>query len=474
MFTKKWLLRLGLGFLGLIVLGMVAVYAEWTITRNRGQELLDKEIAKVDAEDPDWRVEDLCSKRNAALPPPEKNSSPCVMQAYELIPKDYFKWKRDELKASTDTVGVLADEDELRIATERYKDAYQAILVARTSRQFPHGGFPLTFKEPDLLSTPLKSLDSTRQIASLLDHDAFILVHRGETDEAVRTLHAMVHVSRAVGDEPSAISQLVRIASIVIACRATQRTLGLCEPKVGLGALQVAFAEELNVPRLTYGFRGERAVFHRILENIDDGSYDANAPTKGGLESRIEILPLRRTIPKQQAVMLDYFGQLLAAEKLTGVKRISAFAAIQPPATDGKYDMSLVRLLLIATDKVVGAENRARAVIGSTIVALACERFHHTNGRFPTSIAEIPTSLLPNVPDDPFNAKPLNFKTLDDGIVIYSVGADLVDDGGTNLDLTAKVGGDVGFKLLLPEKRRQPAPPRMKPIDDEPENPGVP
>ncbi len=474
MFTKKWLLRLGLGFHGLIVLGMAAVYAEWTITRNRGQEMLDKEIAKVDAEDPDWRAADLCAKRNAALPPKDRNSADRAMEAYALVPETYKRWPMNECKSANETVGVLPDADDRRIIAAMHADASEAIVRARTLRNMPNGGSPMIYAEPEPIGTLMESTQNLRMVASILDTDAVILASDGDGNSALRTTHAILNTARAVGDEPFMISTLVRIALTTIACRSAKRTLGWSEPTAGLAELQSAFAEELGVPRLTYGLRGERAMQYLLMENIDSGALDPNSvesKSATGIKGRLGTAPMRRTLPNQQAYLLDIYGQMLAAEKLEGKERIAAFAAVKPAQGTGFVSL-LMSLLLPSTLKVGDAESRCRAILGTTIIALACERFRLANGRFPNSIAEIPKTLLPKVPDDPFTGDPLVFKTLADGIVIYSVGADLVDDGGTNLDLTAKVGGDVGFKLLLPEKRRQPAPVKPKVENDKAELPG--
>lgn len=50
---------------------------------------------------------------------------------------------------------------------------------------------------------------------------------------------------------------------------------------------------------------------------------------------------------------------------------------------------------------------------------------------------------------DPFDGKPLRYRRLTDGVVVYSVGSNLSDDGG---DLTVPPGGmtdplDIGFRL---------------------------
>jgi hypothetical protein len=54
----------------------------------------------------------------------------------------------------------------------------------------------------------------------------------------------------------------------------------------------------------------------------------------------------------------------------------------------------------------------------ATATAIACERFRQANGRWPRTLDEIPTSILAAVPLSPFDAKPLTYRVLDDGIVV--------------------------------------------------------
>jgi hypothetical protein len=65
---------------------------------------------------------------------------------------------------------------------------------------------------------------------------------------------------------------------------------------------------------------------------------------------------------------------------------------------------------------------------------------------------------LAAVPLDPFDGAPLRYKQLADGVVIYSVGTDQVDDGGKLATAGAdmiKPGFDLGYRLWNVVKRRQ-------------------
>jgi hypothetical protein len=90
--------------------------------------------------------------------------------------------------------------------------------------------------------------------------------------------------------------------------------------------------------------------------------------------------------------------------------------------------------------------------------------------RWPDSLAEIPTSILPSIPTDPFDGKPLRYLRLDDGAVVYSVGENLRDDSG---ELTVPDFGrpfDVGVQLWNPAIRGLPSKDPLNhqrgPVDD--------
>jgi hypothetical protein len=60
------------------------------------------------------------------------------------------------------------------------------------------------------------------------------------------------------------------------------------------------------------------------------------------------------------------------------------------------------------------------------------------------------------LPVDPFDGKPLRSKRLPDGIVVYSVGPDGVDDGGQVAATSGQPISDVGMRLWDANRRRRP------------------
>ena len=68
----------------------------------------------------------------------------------------------------------------------------------------------------------------------------------------------------------------------------------------------------------------------------------------------------------------------------------------------------------------------------ATRTAFAIERFRLAHEQaLPHALPELVPAYLPAVPRDPFDEQPLRFKKLPRGYVVYSIGPEGVDDGGT-------------------------------------------
>ena len=121
------------------------------------------------------------------------------------------------------------------------------------------------------------------------------------------------------------------------------------------------------------------------------------------------------------------------------------------------------RLLLAAwkltwwRPSVVATQARLR----STTVAVAVERFRQRHHRWPENLAELSPALLERVPADPYDGKPIRYRKLDDGVVIYTVGPDGADNGGKigkdRRYRSIPASTDVGVRLWDVNQRRQPA-----------------
>jgi hypothetical protein len=435
---KRWLKRVALGVLFSVVLTTIGLTWDWYSTRRSGQ-----------------------------------NGAVVVQRAVKQIPKEFEDWTKvnSERIADADRNQLLEPSavSDLELV---FKSCRPAIDLLNTLPTIPAGGNRITIVEPYTIDTRFDAVQKMRDAASLLSMHALVAVSKGDTPTAVEDCRLIAHVFRCIGDEPGIIPQLVRMALASVAVNTTERVLGCGEAKIGLAELQDALAEEISVPRYENGLRADRALFYRLLENLDSGALSINALESNGRSNKSEfsigLVHFRQFIPDQQADFLQFFSDVLAASKRGYADRREACEELERKIrsmTDRRH--ALLRMLP-AIQKVEAADTRIVAQLGCAVAGIACERFRQKTGSWPKSLADIPKGILPEIPTDPFTGKSVLFKRTETGEVVYSVGSDGVDDGGEILDPKMPPGTDVGFRLYDPAHRRLPAKPKPPADGEEP------
>jgi hypothetical protein len=307
-------------------------------------------------------------------------------------------------------------------------------------------------------------------VALLLRFDVALLSHDGQPDAALRSDLACLNCARSIGDEPMAISQLVRIAVASMTVAGLERILAQGEPSPDrLAAFQRGLEQEAAEPVLLYMARGERAGQHRLFQGMIDGTArlsQVGGPSAGPLD-RWEDAQGARMATRAMPRMLRHMTEFVEAAKLPDDQQPARLQQIDPGLDHERPEDILLGLLMPAFDRIAGSSQRHKAVVRCAVVAVAAERFRQARGRWPDSIAELVPQFLAAVPLDPFDGKPLRWRTAPGGAMVYSVGMDGVDDGG-KLDpkRMAQTGFDLGFRLWDASARRQTPEPLPPPRDD--------
>jgi hypothetical protein len=65
------------------------------------------------------------------------------------------------------------------------------------------------------------------------------------------------------------------------------------------------------------------------------------------------------------------------------------------------------------------------------LVAIALELYRRQYGSYPDSLDQLTPALLPHVPADRITGQPLRYRLIDGKPIVYSIGADRDDDGGS-------------------------------------------
>jgi hypothetical protein len=432
-------------------------YAAWRVYhRQRGVSTLEAALAELDRKEPGWRLPDLEAAR--ATLPEDQNSARVAVAASRLLPRG---WLRPEL---IDAFDRLPPPDRLTPQrAEQLSAAMRAVgpalAEARRLAGLPRGRHHITYRR-NIAETLLEDLLRARTVCALLRFDALDRAQAGDMKGALSACRATLNAGRSIGDEPLVISQLVRNACVTVALQTAERSLAQGEAADDdLAALQRAFEEEAGHPGLLVSLRGERAAQHEFFDAVEKGEISLDESSKGGTSAEALVFG---------GVARDRFREEHAAGLAALTRRVEACAL--PPHEQPRAerqigaeverlprDMVLTKLLMPSLDRIGTAERRRLAWVRCTVVALAVERYRRKHGDWPAALTKLTPELLKEVPLDPFDGRPLRYRQVEDGAVVYSVGPDGRDDGGRfDRANPERAGTDLGVGLWDVKDRRRP------------------
>jgi len=104
----------------------------------------------------------------------------------------------------------------------------------------------------------------------------------------------------------------------------------------------------------------------------------------------------------------------------------------------------LQALLEPSIQPVLAKKCDMESMVSGTRLVVACNRFEREEGRWPESLQELVPEYLDAVPLDPFDGEPFRYSA-EKGLV-YSVGKNLTDEGGSSMMPDGKVEGETGWR----------------------------
>lgn len=454
---------------------------------------LDDALAATARLDPGWTTQAILAKRQQARMPDAQNSVVQAEKALKLLPQGWLSsgqggvdnapLRPGEVPRGARLYNLLFEvpanqsvPEGLAAGLRAELDAIApAVQEARQLVSLPDG--QTSYQPAEMpLATLLPYTQNTRQVARLLQMDAVRRALDGDLNGGLASTHAMLNLARSIGDEPTLISQLVRIAIDQLAIQTLERVLATGPPaSISLETIQPEFAREALAPRLAMALAGERAMFHdtfavlsrdpsrlqEIVALTGDPSVSADAIAK------VLPPPSQRAafFRHNEAVGLQFWNRAVGigarplAEQAPLWQQWDAdLKALRPSGANPADTPFLAMLLMSGNEAVFHAEMRIVCRLRAAELALACERFRQKNNRWPGRKEDLVPTFIPEWPVDPYSGKLLRVSKSTDGLVLYGLGDDSKDDRG-NLSpkgLTSQ-GFDVGLHLYDPAHRARPA-----------------
>ena len=82
--------------------------------------------------------------------------------------------------------------------------------------------------------------------------------------------------------------------------------------------------------------------------------------------------------------------------------------------------------------KALNVLTRVQTSVNQAWIVCALERHHMERGQYPESLTELVPQFIEQLPVDPINGRPMKYRRTNDGkFLLYSVGWNETDDGGT-------------------------------------------
>jgi hypothetical protein len=462
---RTWLRRVVVGILVALAIGACR-YAYW---HHQVATQLQEALAGLDLADPGWRRHDIEAARTDI--PDQENSARCAMRVSRLLPKDWPP--QDVVKAFENLEPPeRLGQDQFALLDKELNALQPALAEGLELARLPNGRHRITYLR-NMLNTPLEDQQKVRAVTALLRYEALRSGEGGDMKGAMRACQATLNAARSLGDEPLVISQLVRVACVVVACQAVERTLAQGEPgSKDLTDLQQMLEEEDAHPTALIAMRGERAQWHEIFDALESGdvlmSQIADPDTPPDWRDTYLGWVHRDRIRSEHPLFLSLMTRWVEEARLPTYEQGIVGQGFADELRNLPSHAPITRLMFPALDRAAEAFRRKHAHVRCLAAALAAERYRRKHGDWPETLGRLTPDFLAEVPLDPYDGEPLRYRRLADGVVVYSVGRDEVDDGGTIDRVNAiRPGTDVGYRLWDVKHRRQPHRERLPPPREE-------
>jgi hypothetical protein len=425
--------------------------------------------AEADRLDPGWRLAEIEAKR--AKVPPEQNGATRVQEVLRSLPNGWKEGRKlgdepfalDRIAKDGDLATFLdifpkdpsrrIPEEWVAALTKWQEQLAGPLKLARSMEGYPTGRYPITYHR-NILETQVRHVAELKYAVSLLRYDGYARAYRGDIEAALASAHAMLNVGRSIGDEPFAISQMVRMAAESAAVELIELALAQGEASVtALAATQKALADEAAEPLMLVLCRGERAGIDDIFDKLVSGQVKLGEVSDGRLEFPKALGDEASFYRENRAHALGTLSRAVEIARRPIHEQIPLWDRWERERslrTDPRPNPRKIigNVLVPPFLPVFQAFGRTRALLRSAELAVGLERVRLSTKDWPKPGDPLALAFKDGPPADPFTGKPMKWMPINTGIVAYSAGFDRGDHGGNLENKNVKrPGTDIGFRL---------------------------
>jgi hypothetical protein len=315
--------------------------------------------------------------------------------------------------------GVDSDGREIEIAARhifRSENMVLGLQVVKDAREFDQTQLLSEYDlGPDVVASSILPRMARFRVLSRWVGSAAVLAARDEDiDEAFNLISAQLHIASSLRHEPMLITQLVRVAIGGLAFDAMQKVLDENYPPDEHVPMVVAELDKLR----------SREPFARALEAEQCSilAHDRQLMAASYVARPFRLL--------DQSAYLEYMPQLIDLAVLPSCESRDALEKLEDELSGLSKLKVSARLVIPAASRALETQDRLVAQCDLAEMAMYLKQYKRRTGSYPEKLDAIVPECIQELPVDPFTGTPYIYRKEAEGFVMYSVGVNVVDDGG--------------------------------------------
>jgi hypothetical protein len=423
-------------FLALVLVG---AYGLWSVGSGRR---LDREVAALRAR---GEPTDLADFREQVIEDDEQNAAVFLRDAASSIDEKTKAFKKYDPR----DFGLPLTDKELAAVRAVIAENHAAFDNVDQAMKRKSVDWQVVLKSP-AISVLLPDIGPQRQLARLVSSRALLNAHEGDHAAAIKDVERVLFIAGAVDRQQFLVGHLVADGIRAIACDDLAQMTP--ELKVGAGPRDASPQQVARIIAALLDVAPQRAALHRAMQGermleldtarcLLDGRVNlsnlSGGPRAAGAQGALVATAgaaLKPMIQDDTLLMLRHVTAVIAA--IVAAPDLPAYRAHEPvfpvDLASANYSHLLARMLLPAFTRAIETDYRVITQRRVTAAALAVRWYAADHGgKLPQKIQDLVPKYLPSVPQDAMAAnKPIRY--IDDPTkpILYSVGANGIDDGG--------------------------------------------
>ena len=435
----KWFAA-GIGII--VILGILAALTSNLIFGHQFR----KALGKLQAEGRPTTVAQLKTKTI----PADRNAAPLIEKAALLLENKSASTSIQELSTFVQEfmkIGyqnrALGFRDLPESERERLKRLLEEpdskALYAILSEAAHKPGYSRSLKLEEASALRIPPFQVTRQLMEFLILNAEAAAYKGNAGEAGQVLLEGFRLANLMKLEPITIQLLISIASDAILVNSLCRiTDGADLPADTLQSLEAELKNHLNEAPYVHAMDEDRAVALRGYQALLNGTYGDVRTVAGGIIGKYSpahywVYRTFGLLHRDMAIFLTLHAEIQDKCSMPSYGA-TAYLRHNPIQNQIPAFCPLSGIMLQASASILNTRSQTEALLQVTRVGLALKRYKIEKGVYPDALAYLEPSFLEKLPKDPCSGNSLLYQKEGKGFLLYSVGIDLQDNHGAQVN----------------------------------------